>query len=132
VVGLACFAIVLVAIAALSARANRVHGLRVDVLSARRAEPGHEIKVTVSVRDTKGALRAVEVDFGDGRVDTPDVGGGQGEACAEPFTGSVDFVHAFDFAGVTTVTARVTTGGCGADPETVEAIRTIEVRPLRR
>ena len=130
IIGMAVFAAVLTTIAVISSRANSTHGLRVDVLSARRAEPGDPIDVTVSVRDTKGALRSVRIDYGDGSVDTPQFG--MGASCATPFTQKIDVTHAFEFIGVSTITARVTTGGCGAERETVEAVRTIEIKPLRR
>ncbi|MEA3078052.1 MAG: hypothetical protein QOF60_2960 [Actinomycetota bacterium] len=128
-VGMAGFLVVLFTIAFVSARANHTHGLRVDVLSARRAEPGDTIPVTISVRDTEGRVEAVRVDFGDGRVETQAV---PNAACATPLSQDVDLTHHFDFTGVSTVTARVTTGGCGAATETVEAIRTIEIRRVRR
>ena len=53
-------------------------------------------------------------------------------SCVAPLTQDVDATHAFEFIGVSTISARVITGGCGAGTETVEAIRTIEIKPLRR
>jgi hypothetical protein len=129
-VGMACFLLVMAGIAVIAARANAANGLRVDVLSARRAEPGQPIDVTVSIRDTKGTIRSIRVDYGDGSVDAPKVF--SHPSCAGPLSQPMEFTHAFEFIGVSTIAARVTTGGCGAKSETVDAIRTIEIRPLRR
>jgi hypothetical protein len=128
-VGLGTFAVVLFVIAALAANANRSHGLRVDVLSARRTEPGTAETFTVSVRDTKGAVRAVRIDFGDGRVEDLPVGR---PACVAPLSRTFDVEHAFDFTGYSTVAAVVETGDCGAATERAEAIRTVQVKTVRR
>ena len=128
-VGLGSLAAVLLIISFLAASGNRVKGLRADVLSARRAEPGDPVDVTVSVRDTKGRVTSVVVDFGDGRVETLDV---TGEPCGAPLTRAFDLSHRFDFTGYTTVVAKVETGGCGSKPERVEAVRTIQIKPVRR
>ena len=128
-VGLGAIAAVLVGIAFLAASGNDAQGLRADVLSARRTEPGTSETFTISVRDTEGQVQSVEVDFGDGRVEELEVGDAP---CEEPITRSFDVDHAFDFTGFSTVAATVVTGGCGARTERVEAIRTIEVREVRR
>lgn len=128
-IGLAAFAAVLLVVAYLAAEGNQRTGLRADVLSARRAEPGEPVPVSVSVRDTKGQVTAVEVDFGDGRVERLDV---SGERCGQPLTRSFDLTHRFEFRGYSTIVARVETGGCGVATERVEALRTIQVKPVRR
>lgn len=128
-IGLGGFLVVLVVIVVLSSNANRTQGLRADVLSARRGEPGQAVVFTVSVRDTKGRVTGVEVDFGDGRVEQIDVAD---ETCGAPLSRAFDLTHQFDFTGYTTVIAKVRTGGCGADPEQVEAIRTIQIKDVRR
>ena len=128
-IGLGAITLVLVAIAFLAASGNRAQGLRADVLSARRTEPGTTETFTVSVRDTAGRVQSVHVDFGDGRAEDLPI---EDEPCAEPLTRDFDIDHSFDFTGFSTVIAKVVTGGCGADPETVEAVRTIEVRAVRR
>jgi hypothetical protein len=129
VVGLGALACFLFAIAVLASNANRMAGLRADVLSARRTEPGMVETFTVSVRDTHGRVRSVEVDFGDGHVEQLEVA----EApCREPMTRTFDVEHAFEFTGYSTVMATVVTGDCGASTERVEAIRTIQIRPVRR
>jgi hypothetical protein len=122
-------AVVLFVIAILATNANHNHGLRVDVLSARRTEPGTVETFTVSVRDTAGKVQSVAVDFGDGPVDHVDFAD---EPCKAPMTRTFDLPHKFDFTGYSTVAATVVTGGCGAPTERVEAIRTIEVREVRR
>lgn len=131
VAGLAAIAAVLVAIAVVASSANARQGLRADILSARRAEPGAEVMVTVSTRDTRGVVTGVEVDFGDG---TPP-GRVRREDCAVtavgPSSEDFDFTHRYDFQGVATVTA-VVTSGCSDRRETVEVIRTIQIKPLRR
>ena len=130
VVGLGAIAVVLVAVAVLASVSNSRKGLRVDVLSARRAEPGDPLAVTVSVRDTAGVLTGLVVDFGDGsparRVSRTDCLG----AAGGPSTESVDFDHAYP-AGVYTIRARATTG-CTDRSETAEAIRTVRIKQLRR
>ncbi len=128
-IGLGIIAAVLVAIAAVSNNANRTQGLRADVLSTRRAEPGDEVGIAISTRDTEGVLVELEVDFGDG---TPPRGEAPALPCARPFTRTDDFRHTYARAGTYTVRAVVRTARCGAQPEQVEAIRTIQVKPLRR
>lgn len=128
-IGLGSFLAVLVIIVLLSSNANRTRGLRADVLSARRGEPGQAIVFTISVRDTKGRVTGVEVNFGDGRVEQVDV---DGEKCGTPLSRAFDLTHQFDFTGYTTVVAKVRTGGCGAKSEQVEAIRTIQIKEVRR
>jgi hypothetical protein len=120
---------VLVGIAVTAAMGNRAQGLRVDVLSARRTEPGTTETFTISVRDTAGKVQSIELDFGDGRTEELDVGDAP---CKSPMTADFDVDHAFDFTGFSTVVAEVVTGGCGASTERVEAIRTIEVKTVRR
>lgn len=126
---LTALALVLVAIVVISARSSRETGLRVQVLSGRRAEPGATEPYSVSVTDTKGRVLSVRVDFGDGRVEEVDV---DDEECGEPLVREFEFDHAFEFTGFTTIEAVVETGGCGAERERVEAIRTVEVKALRR
>jgi len=126
---LSSFVVVLAAIVVLSSRSNAEKGLRVQVLSGRRAEPGAVEPYSVTVNDTKGKVLAVRVDFGDGRVEEVDV---TDEECGEPLIREYEFEHAFEFRGGTTIEARVETGGCGAKTERAEAIRTVEIRPLRR
>ena len=121
--------LVLVGIVVLSSRASDDVGLRVQVVSGRRTEPGTLEPYSVTVNDTKGRITAVRVDFGDGRVEDLPV---EGEECGEPLVREFELEHAFEFQGFTTIEAVVETGGCGADPERVEAIRTIEVKELRR
>ncbi len=128
-IGLSGFLAVLVVIAVMSSNANRTQGLRADVLSARRGEPGQAVVFTVSVRDTAGRVTGVNVDFGDGRVEEIDV---SAERCGAPLSRAFDLTHQFDFTGYTTVSAKVRTGGCGSKTEQVEAIRTIQVKDVRR
>ena len=128
-IGLGALAVVLVAIVVLAASGNDSQGLRADVLSARRTEPGTTETFTISVRDTKGRVESVHVDFGDNRTEDLPVGE---RPCVEPMTAEFHVDHAFDFTGFSTVIATVVTGGCGADRERVEAVRTIEVKDLRR
>ena len=116
---------VLTAIVVVAIRGANNSPLRVDVLSARRAEPGEALTVTVSARSAKGCPRSVEVDFGDGTdpvtraVRTPD--------CETPIAQSFDFPKTFDTTGLYTVEATVrTTAG-----ELDTAVRTINVKPLR-
>ncbi len=129
IVGLGGILIVLLVIAGLASTANRNKGLRADVLSARRGEPGQPVPFTISVRDTKGRVTGVEVDFGDGRVETVELAN---ERCGSPLNRNFEFTHSFDFTGYTTVAARVRTGGCGAKAENVEAIRTLQIKDVRR
>lgn len=126
---LAALTLVLVAIVVISSRSNRETGLRVQVLSGRRAEPAAVNPYSVSVLDTKGRVLSVRVDFGDGRVEDVDV---SDEECGAPLVREFAFDHAFEFTGFTTIEAVVETGGCGAETERAEAIRTVEVKALRR
>ncbi|MBW3614337.1 MAG: hypothetical protein KY439_03390 [Actinobacteria bacterium] len=130
VAGLAAIAVALVVIAALAISGNSRRGLRADILSARRAEPGAEVAITVSARDTRGVVTGVEVDFGDGtnpaRVERPDCA-----AAAVPSAETFDFTHRYEFRGVATIRA-VVTSGCTDRRETVEAVRTIQIKPVRR
>jgi hypothetical protein len=128
-IGLGAIAAVLVVIAVLAANGNHAQGLRADVLSARRTEPNQTEPFTISVRDTAGRVQSVKIDFGDGTVQDVPV---EDQACAKPLTARFDVEHAFDFTGFSTVVAEVVTGGCGAERESVEAVRTIEVRTVRR
>lgn len=129
IVLLGTFALVLITIAVISSRSNSTVGLRVQVLSARRTEPGTIEKFSVSVRDTKGKVTRVRVDFGDGKVENVPL---TGETCGVPLVREYTLDHAFAFTGFSTVAATVETSGCGADPERVEAIRTLEVRKVQR
>lgn len=126
---LTTFVVVLGAIVVLSSRSNRETGLRVQVLSGRRAEPSAVEPYSVTVLDTKGKVLSVRVDFGDGRIEDVDV---SDEQCGEPLVRAFEFDHAFEFTGFTTIEAAVETGGCGAETERAEAVRTIEVKALRR
>lgn len=131
--GLGVLALFLVVVSVVAARGNDERGLRADVLSTRRAEPGDTIDITVSARDTFGAVTRVEVDFGDGSA--PEVReGNPGANCRSEFarTELFDYRHTYKGQGVVTVRATVTTAGCGAPTEQVEAIRTIDIKPLRR
>ena len=120
---------VLAVIVVLSSRSNAENGLRVQVLSGRRAEPGAVEPYSVTVLDTKGKVLSVRVDFGDGRVEEVDVAD---EECGQPLVREFEFDHAFEFRGGTTIEAQVETGGCGTKTERATAIRTVEVKPLRR
>ena len=126
---LTALTLVLVAIVVISSRSNRETGLRVQVLSGRRAEPAAVNPYSVSVLDTEGQVLSVRVDFGDGRVEEVNV---SDEECGEPLVREFAFDHAFEFTGFTTIEAVVETGGCGAERERAEAIRTVEVKALRR
>ena len=128
-IGLGAIAVVLITVAVIASFGNRAQGLRADILSARRTEPGTTETFTISVRDTAGLVQSVEVDFGDGRVEELDI---PEQSCRSPLSTSFDVDHAFDFTGFSSVTAEVVTGGCGAETERVEAIRTIEVKTVRR
>ncbi len=132
-VGLGALGLFLLAVSALATFGNNSQGLRADVLSARRTEPGSEVAITISARDTEGLVQRVEVDFADGtppavRELVPDCA----VLVADGMTQTFDFPHRFAEEGTYTVKATVLTGGCGARAEQVEAIRTIEVKPLRR
>lgn len=126
---LASFLLILVVIVVISSRSNKTVGLRVQVLSARRTEPGTTEKFSVTVADTKGKVVRVKVDFGDGTIEDVPL---DGETCGTPLVREYVLEHAFQFTGFSTVAATVETDGCGSDPERVEAIRTIEVRKVRR
>lgn len=126
---LASLLVVLVVIVFLSSRSNAQTGLRVQVLSGRRAEPAVVEPYSVTVLDTKGKVLSVRVDFGDGRIEEVDV---SDEVCGQPLVREFEFEHAFEFRGGTTVEAQVETGGCGTKTERATAVRTVEVRPLRR
>ncbi len=128
-IGFGAVFVVLAVIVVLASNANSSTGLRADVLSARRTEPGTVEPFTISVRDTKGRVKAVTVDFGDGRVEHLDV---PPASCRVPLSQDFTVKHAFAFTGFSTITATVETGACGARTERVEAIRTIEVRTVRR
>lgn len=128
-VGLGALAVILFGIAALASTANTGKGLRVQVLSARRTEPATREPFTVSVNDTRGAVTSVRIDFGDGRVEQLRV---DPQPCRQPLVRQFTVEHSFDFTGFSTVSATVETDGCGAGPESVEAIRTVEVREVRR
>lgn len=133
VAGLGVMVALLAGIAFLAMRGNAERGLRADVLSTRRAEPGEAVAVRISARDTLGGVERVEVDFGDGtdpvvEEHDPEVG------CGSDFgrTETYDFDHTYVDRGVFTVRATVTSSGCDAAVEEVVAVRTIEVKPLRR
>ena len=120
---------VLSVIVVLSSRSNAQTGLRVQVLSGRRAEPGAVEPYSVTVNDTRGKVLSVRLDFGDGRTEEVDV---SEEECGSPLVREYEFDHAFEFTGGTTLEATVETGGCGVEAERVTAIRTVEVKKLRR
>ena len=131
IIGLGLLAALLVTIAGLAMRGAGDRGLRADVLSTRRAEPGEQVEITVSVRDNLGAVKRVDLDFGDGNVAPPlEVD----PACQSDFahTETFDYTHTYERRGPFTVRATVVSGGCGAEDEEVDAIRTIDVKPLRR
>lgn len=132
-IGLGALAAFLVLVSVIATRGNNAQGLRADVLSARRTEPGSEVVITISARDTEGLVQRVEVDFADG---TPPAVRELEPDCtalvADGTTQTFDFPHRFAEEGTYTVKAVVRTGGCGARPEQVEAIRTMQVKPLRR
>jgi hypothetical protein len=135
IIGLGAIAAVLVTVVILSTRGAESRQLRADVLSTRRAEPGEQIDITVSTRDRFGRVTAVDVDFGDGSRAQPVRKVVPATACRTEFAASEDFPfsHTYTgFQGAVTVRATVVTGGCGAQSEQVTAIRTIEVKPLRR
>lgn len=116
---------VLAAIVLVAMRGANNSPLRVDVLSARRAEPGEELTVTVSARSAKGCPRSVAVDFGDGTDPvTRELPDGD---CDTPVSQSFDFPKTFETKGLYTVEATVRTSAGELDT----AIRTINVKPLR-
>lgn len=131
-IGLGALTLLLVGIVVVSLTGNDERGLRAQVLSTRRAEPGETVDITVNANDTFGAVKRVEVDFGDGH-DNEVVEQDPGEECRSDFARAetFDFSRTYVGEGVVTVKATVTTGGCGAQEETVEAVRTITIKPLR-
>lgn len=131
-VGFGAIIVVLSIIVAIALVSGATTQLRADVLSPRSVEPGEGMLVTISVRDTGGALQRVEVDLGDGMTVVP-VDQEAPVGCAEePSSERVDIDHVYPNPGVYTVRAVVVTGGCGARTERVEANRTIKVKQLRR
>ncbi|HET9442649.1 MAG TPA: PKD domain-containing protein [Acidimicrobiales bacterium] len=130
-IGLGLLTALLVAIVTVSATLGRRDGLKVDVLSTRRAEPGEAIVITVSTRDTRGVATRVEVDFGDGSPVERRSRPGCADATVGATSETFDFDHTYADSGVFTVTAEVVSGCTGAR-ETDEAVRTIQVKPLRR
>jgi hypothetical protein len=128
--------LMLAAIVAIALVSNaRRGGLRADILGPRRVVPGERVDYTIAVRDTGGTLQRVEIDFGDGESAVPVRALQPGTECAEvdePTAADVDVSHTYTRAGVFTAKIVVQTGGCGTRVEEVEAIRTIDVRPLRR
>ena len=127
---LACILALLTLIVVVAADGASRRTLRVDVLSARRAEPGELLTITISTRDNSGIPARVDVDMGDGHreVIEPDL-----RPCSdsEPRSESFDLEHSFPTPGVYTVRATVTSEGCGPR-ERKTAIRTIVVKPLPR
>ena len=135
VVGLGAMALFLVVVVLISTRGAADRELRADVLSTRRVEPGETVDITVSTRDRFGIVTSVEVDFGDGTPKASDKQVVTAAECRSEFAraDSFDFRHTYDgFTGPVTVRATVVSGGCGAPVERVTAIRTIDVKPLRR
>ena len=132
-IGLGFLTAVLIGITALSYNGAKSRTLRADVLSARRAEPGETVAVTISARDNFGTVSRVLVDFGDGHNAKP-VNVDPATNCRSEFarTETFDFEHTYERRGVFTVRSRVRSEGCGAPPEERTAIRTIDVKPLRR
>ena len=130
IIGLGSLTVILVLVVLVALSSSRRGGLRADVLSPRRAEPAEAITITVSARDASGCVRAVVVDFGDGT--DPENVRGDGSCPPGPSTRLFDFDHAYATTGVYTVEAEVTSGGTGTSSERAEAIRTIEVKPVRR
>ena len=134
VIGLGAIALVLFAISALSIVSNSRQGLRVTLLSPRRAEPGDTVRWTVSVRDTAGWANSVRVEFGDGQAAEP-VRDRPTPACdptRAATTESFAVDHVYPVAGVYTAKAVAVSGGCGAPVERAETVRTVTVKPLRR
>lgn len=131
VVGLTALALVLVAIAVISIRGSDERGLRAQVLSTRRAEPGETVAITVTAADTFGAVKRIEIDFGDGHEGEVIVRD-PGASCRSDFARAetFDLSRTYTGQGVVNVRAKVTSGGCGAQDETVEAVRTIDIKPL--
>jgi hypothetical protein len=135
IVGLGAIAAVLVLITIISSRGAADRELRADVLSTRRAVPGETVDITISTRDRFGIVTRVEVDFGDGTPKAVDEQAVTAADCRSEFAraDNFDFRHTYEgFEGPVTVRAVVVSGGCGAPEERVTAIRTINVKPLRR
>jgi len=132
IVGLTAMAVFLAGVAFIASRGNSNRGLRAQVLSTRRAEPGDTVPITVTATDTFGAVKRIEVDFGDGH-ETEVIERDPGPNCRSDFARAerFDLERTYEGQGVVNVRARVTTGGCGAPDETVEAVRTITIKPLR-
>ena len=128
-IGLGAIAVVLVVIAVIAIQGNNAQGLRAQVLSTRRAEPGEKVDITVAASDSSGVVTRVEVDFGDGnsavsrdrRLECP---------TELAYTDRFDFSHTYTERGTFTVRALVVSGECSAQVEQVEAVRTIDVKPL--
>ena len=134
VVGVVVLMLAAVVAIALVSNARR-GGLRADILGPRRAVPGETVDYTIAVRDTGGTVQRVEIDFGDGESAVPVRALRPGTRCAEvdePTSANVDVSHTYTRRGVFTAKIVVRTGGCGTRVEEVEAIRTIDVKPLRR
>ena len=133
VVGLGFLTAVLIGITTLSYNGAKSRTLRADVLSTRRAEPGENVAVRISARDNFGTVTRVTVDFGDGHRADPLTVDAATE-CGSEFarTETFDFDHTYERRGVFTVRSTVRTEGCGAPREERTAIRTIDVKPLRR
>lgn len=125
---LGAIAVVLFVIAGIAIFGNTRPGARAEILGPRRAEPGEVVPYRISVRDTEGVLRRIELEFGDGddTVYEPD----ETPECDGPSTQDVEIDHTYERRGVFTARARVTTGGCGAATEVIDAVRTVSVRPL--
>lgn len=121
----------LAGIAALAVDGATRRSLRVDVLTARRAEPGETLPVTVSARDARGVPSRLEVDLGDGHRRVINRPGRSCSASSQADTELFDLEHAFEQSGVYTVRATVTSTGCGP-PERTTGLWTITVKPLRR
>lgn len=131
-VGFGAIVVVLGIIVAIAMVSGASKQLRADVLSPRSVEPGEELLVTISVRDTEGVPMRVEVDLGDGTEVVPVDRDAPAGCAAEPSSESVDVPYVYPEAGVYTVRAVVVTGGCGARTERTEATRTIKVKKLGR
>ena len=132
IIGLGALTALLVGIVVLSSTGNDERGLRAQVLSTRRAEPGETVDISVNANDTFGAVKRIELDFGDGH-DNEILERDPGVECRSDFARSetFDFSRTYTGQGVVTVKATITSGGCGAEEETVEAVRTITIKPLR-
>lgn len=134
VIGVAVLMLGAIVAIALVSNARR-GGLRADILGPRRVEPGERVDYRIAVRDTGGTVQRVEIDFGDGESAVPVRAMRPGTPCAEvdePTAADVDVSHTYTRRGVFTARVVVETGGCGTRVEEVEAIRTVDVKPLRR